>query len=739
VPVVSSIFLVAALVLAVVIGPQTRPWTWGPAMLALGISIAATLPEFWKKGRFTSDFGVIAMGTLVAGWFAWRAWISPVAELGQADLMLLAGVVGTFISIRGIEGNPQAERILIWGIALLLLANLGVVGRQITDPSFTPVFRERAAGITTGFYAHYNEAANYFIASSLLVAASAVFGKHGKTVRIFWGILAIAGFAAVYFTRSRGGILGVAVGCGVFAFAALVIGKRRGARWFAPALIAIPVLGLILGGFLYSGWVESQELRHAGNVGKGIEGLMDNTCRLYFLGIAMSCIGLHPLVGGGSRSYSWECFRFVDAKSQGGIITHKPEQVHNELVQAATDYGLIGAGLLIILLGTLLVLAMVRMLFSESSGKSDCGDAWRLGGLAALAGMFVQSNFSFVFHLMPGAVLLGICLGQMARTSDKTSAIPQRVCTGILITIAALACMAVLVPAGWKGTQVTRILWPGYFSKVAELSYESRIDALTEAIRLWPQPSLYQDRALTYQSSTAITSEPEFREASERAIRDYQKAGELHPYDPGPVINRANLLSQLAKDSEAEEAYSLAIHLQGGMEPAFRGYFSLASHFLRKGLRQFNPEEPSPALASMETAAQEMEKAIGRMHWVIGDMVDSRVSIHESLGTAREANGDYQGAMEAYDFAAKLQKGSRAHYRAGVLNGKMAALAWSDRRPGDALGYFMEAKNRINLAKELPQGVTPSQRVEYLAYLDQTIAFLKGAKVEPIKPETPKR
>lgn len=738
-PVVSSIFLVAALVLAVVIGPQTRPWTWGPAMLALGVSIAAALPGFWKKGRFTEDLGVIAMGTLVAVWFAWRAWISPVTELGQADLMLLAGVVGTFISIRSIEGNPLAERILIWGIALLLLVNVAAVGRQMIDPDFSPVFRARVTGFPSGFYAHYNEGANYLIASSLLVAAAAVFGKHGLTTRVFWGLLAIAGLAAVYFTRSRGAILGVAVGCGVFAFAALVIGKRRGVRWFAPVLIAIPVIGLVLGGFLYSGWVESQELRHASNVGKGIEGLMDNNSRLYMLGIALSCIGLHPLVGGGSRSYSWECFRFVDGKSQGNIITHKPEQVHNELVQAATDYGLIGAGLLVILLGTLLVLALVRMLFSDNSGKSDCGDAWRLGGLAALAGMFIQSNFSFVFHLMPGAVLLGICLGQMAHTSGNTSGKPQRVGTGILIAIAALACMVVLVPAGWKGTQVTRILWPGYFSKVAEPSDESRIDALTEAIRLWPQPSLYQDRALAYQSSTAISSEPEFRETTERAIRDYEKAGELHPYDPGPVINRANLLSQLTQDSEAEEAYSLAIHLQGGMEPAFRGHFSLATHFLRKGLRQFNPDEPSPALASMETAAQQMEKAVGSMHWVIGDMVDSRVAIHESLGTAREASGDYQGAMEAYDFAAKLHKGSRAHYRAGVLNGKMAALAWSKRRSSEALGHFIEAKSRINQATELPQGVTPSQRVEYLAYLDRTIAFLKGAKVEPVKPETLKR
>ena len=729
-PAISSIFLVLALVLAVVIGPQTRPWTWGPAMLALALSVGAALPAFWKKRWASADLGRVAFGFLVVGWFAWRAWISQVGELGQADLLLLAGAVGAFISVRAIEGHGVAERILIWGIALLLIANVLVVARQVIDPTFTPVFGSRIAGFPSGFYAHYNEAANYLIASSLLVAAAALFGQQGAFTRIFWGLIAVAGLTAVYFTRSRGGILGAAVGAGIFATAALVIGQRKKSRWFAPALIAIPVIGLVIGGFVITGWEGSQELRRAAS---GVEGVLDNSCRLYFLGIAMSCIGLHPLAGGGSRSYSWESFRFVDGKAQGDIITHIPEQVHNEFVQAATDYGLIGAGLLIGFLGTLIVTVDIRILFSETSRESDTGDAWRVGGLAALVGMFIQSSFSFVFHLMPGVILLGICLGKMSRSALKRQALPQIVGSRALLSAVGIACLIVLIPAGWKGSQVTRILWPSHFSKVATPSEESQIDALTEAIRLWPQPSLYQERAFIFQTAAGIGEGAKSRDAADLAIEDYQTAERLHPYDPNPAVNRANLLSQLHRDQEAEEAYDKAIHLQGGMEPAFRGHFSLATHLLRKALRQFNPTEPEPTLASMEVAAQQMEEAVNQMHWLILDMVDSRTSIHESLGAAREANGDYKGALEAYDFAAKLPNGSRAHYRAGVLNGKMAATAWAARRSSAALDYFLEAKKRISQAKDLPQGVSPSQRVEYLAYLDQTITFLKGAKVEPAK------
>lgn len=729
-PVFSAIFLVAALVLAVVLGPQTRPWTWGPAMAALGISVLAAVPVIWKRGKAPADFGLLTVGTLTAAWFAWRAWLSPVAELGQADLLLVSCAVGAFVSIRAIAGYPLAERILCWGIALLLLANLVVIGKQIQDPGFSPVFGSRAGVWPSGFFAHYNETANYLIASTMLVAAAALFGRHALATRMLWLLLAVAGLAGVWFTRSRGGIFGAAVGCGVFAAIALMLGKRRDARWFAPALIAIPVIGLAIGAFLFMGWQDAQETRRAGS---GIEQLLDNDIRLYLLGIATSCIGLHPWMGGGSRSFSWENFRFFECQLQRHA-GNRPELVHNEWVQSATDYGLVGAGLLAGWLGALALAAILRVLFEETPKERDSRDAWRLGALAGLAGMLVQSCFSFVFHLLPGILLLGICLGQMSRSTARSPG-PQTLGSRMLLSISAIACAALLLPAGWLGIQVTRILWPTWFSQqAATTSAESRIDALSEAIVLWPQAAFYQERAAVLQTIAGSNVGPDFREPAERAIDDYQEAARLHPYDPRLAVNRANLLSQVQRDAEAEQWYAKAIQLQGGMEPGFRGHFSFANHYLRKGLRQFRPDDPQPALAALEHSAEQIETAAQQMHWVIADMRDPRVFIHENLGSVREAAGDRAGALESYNFAAKLEGGTRAHYRAAVLIGKMAVAEWSKRRPSEALKLFMDARKRIGQAgNALPQGVTLSQRVEYLAYLDRTIAFLTGAKIEPSK------
>jgi tetratricopeptide (TPR) repeat protein len=346
--------------------------------------------------------------------------------------------------------------------------------------------------------------------------------------------------------------------------------------------------------------------------------------------------------------------------------------------------------------------------------------------------MLVQSSFSFVFHLFPGVMLLGICLGQMARSANSKSKSGQVTGNKVLLSLAAAGCCLLLIPFGWKGTRITYSLWPVFFSKDAVASLESRIEKISLAITQWPQTELHQERAISYLALANSETVPAMViQAKEAAIKDYRQATRLHPFDPSFLINGANLLSDLERDKEAEMDYAKAIQLQGGMEPAFRGNLSSSIHYLKKGIRQFTNGNLPEALRSLEIASDQIESACKEMQWILNDMVETRVAIHESLGAAREASGDLKGAMESYEFAAALRGGGRANYRVGSLYGKLASQAWTARRPSEALGYFNQARKRIAIPQNLPQGVTPSQRVEYLAYLDQTIAFLKSAKVTP--------
>ena len=720
-PSISSVFLVISLILAVLIGPQTRAWSWGPALLALGLAVAAAIPEFWKKGRGTGDFALLVLGTLTVGWFAWRAWGSPVAELAQADLLLLAGAVGAFVSVRAIEGNRPAERVLIWGIALLLLANVVVVALQVQTPSFAPLFKSRPALFPSGFFGHYNEAANYLIASSLIVAAAALFSRDKLPSRLIWGLIAIAGLAAVYFTRSRGGVLGAAVGSGVFACTALVIAKQRGSRWFALGLLAIPMIGLAIGAYLFSGWQDSQQIRNAAVT---ITTVMDNSSRLHLYGAAVSCFFLHPWLGGGSRSFSWESFQVLTRKINGNSSTHKPEQAHNELLQALTDYGLVGAGLVTALLGAVALVAFIRILFLKAD---DSSDVWRLGGLAALAGMLVQSSFSAVFHLMPGVLFLGISLGMMSRSSAGGGRKWHVPGSKFFLTAAATACLILILPLGWKGARVTHALWSSHLGKGHEISPEMRIDALDRAIAIWPQSTFYVDRATTMQAKLAAADIGGAfdKKAAERVVIDYENAQRLHPFEPGAVVNRANMLSYLDRNSEAEEAYAQAIPMQGGMEPAFRAHFFHANHRLQKGNQAFQAGDSVAMLAELNVAADQIEKSVEHG----ADAHQMRIVIHETLGFAREANGDLQGALRAYDFASNLPYGAHVNYRAGMVMGELANKTWVEN-PSKALGYLIEAKRRIAMTPRLPAHIPESHLINYRTHLDQFIQLLKlfGAK-----------
>ena len=733
-PILTAICFIIAFVMAVAVGAQTRSWTWGPAMLPLGIAALFAIVAIWKSERRGIHLGSAILGAMVVSWFAWRAWISPVHELGQADLLLLAGAVASYCCMVGISGHKMAEAIFTWGIALLLLANIIVAGKQMVDPGYTLLLpRGIDSQMVTGLYSHYNEAANYFIASSVLVLAAGLFSKNQLSIRILWILIGMAGLACVWYTRSRGGILGMAVALGVLAIFALILCKRANSRWFVILLIALPVIGFGLSAYLLSGWQASQETRGGG---LGVGSVLDNVYRLYFLGIAISCIGLHPLVGGGSRSFSWECFQFADGNAQGSAVLKRPEFVHNELLQAATDYGMIGAALLIILLGSVLVLFVIKIVFEVRPEDRDLSkDALRIGACAALVGMLVQSSFSFVFHLFPGVMLLGICLGHMARPSLVGNQLRSVTASRSLLTLATIGCCAVLIPFGLKGTIVTQSLWAVFFSRSEIASPDSRIDKLSAAIHHWPLTEFYQQRAIAYQDlATSVEAAPLKTSRLLTARDDFQRAASLHPFYPAYFINAGNLMSELGEDEGAEINYAKAIALQGGMEPAFRAVFSSSIHYLKKGIRLLSKDELLASVNALEIASEQVETAYAEFAML--DMYQTRIAVHEGLGAAHEAAGNLNEAMDSYKLAASCPGGNRANYRLGALFGKLAAEAWKARRPSEALGFFNQASFHLSITTELPGGITSGQKLEYQAYLNQTIAFLTAAKVTPppVKP-----
>jgi len=724
--VASSIFLSLGFILSVVIAPQLRIWTWGPTMACLSLAGLFALPTIWRERKSNGDLVIALSGTALVFWIMARAALSPVPELAQSDMLLTAMAVATFLSLRAVQHSPAAQKVFVAGIVAIVAASIYVIARQVMEPGFSPLFPSGSSPWPAGFYGHYSYGASFLLATSFILAGLA-FGYTRKPLgRILLGLLAILAFGAIYYTKSRGAFIGAVGGLFTFFVCILVIAKRDDRKWFGPAIIALPVV-LGISAFVLLPVVSGLLAERAG-AGE----VFDNAIRLHLLGIAVSCIQLHPLIGGGARSFSWECFRFWEV-AEMGAGSNKPEHVHNELVQTASDYGMLGATLLLIVLIVAVVSAFIRSAHTSRKSADPFGDAMRIGGAAGFAALFIQSNFEGIFRIPPGAILLAMCLSGLClngRGSAGSNVLPRiKAC---LVSLVCLASCAMLAFFGTMGTRATFILWNGFFGTGAN-AVETKIDAAGKALEIWPLHSLALHRGMLYQQMAAS---PEYSGDSNRLLElsllDFQKARALHPFDPTSVLGTAVIFGQFQRDVEAETAFQEAIRLQGAMEAGFKARYLYAKHMWAKGNREFTNGKTKESVDSLSIASKTLEDAfaIHGLGW-IPERYGFLVKVHTSAGRALEELGDSREAMNHYERASSLPSGNATHYYVAMLYAKLAIENWKKRNGSDALFLFLNARQRIGVVSELPSDITAEKRDEWISYLDRSIGYLRAAKYEP--------
>lgn len=727
----STVFWILGFILSVVIAPQLRVWTWGPTMLCFGAAALFALPVFLRKSVVWESLYVLIPGIAISGWIVLRSFFSPVEELATQDLLLVSMAVCTYIVFRAGGGLGASGKLLVGGIALILGASLWVIWRQMIDPSFSPVFPAGELTPIRGFFGHYSYCASFLIPCALLLGGVALHGGFHFVIRILLLAIAIGGLAAVVLTKSRGGVIGGGCGLVALVFGSILIGKREGKRWFVPVAIIAPIL---LIGFIifFLGVLEGVEQTRSKD--SNLTEMLDNTIRFYMLGAAVSCISLHPWLGGGSRSYSWECFQVWDVAAYGRL-DNKPEHVHNEFVQTVSEYGYIGGFLLLVFLGCVLVAFLAKTLTNDRSGTDKLADGWRIGGFAGFVGLFAHSQFEGIFRIPPGAILLTLCLAAASAVLVKSAARPRFSAGNVLMAVCALATMTPLFAYGWKGSKATYALWPAFFSK-EPLGTEKKIQALNRGITIWPTSPLYQMRGTLHRELAAMenASYESSVEHLDLAVDDFKNASELHPFDPSNLLNQAGTLRLLGRNEEAEPLYRQAIKAQGNMEVAFNANHRFADFLLQKAKAEFDSNDIVSAITTLEIAHRHMDRALAlSLDWSMGlEGYLLNVYIHSSLGQAYEAAGDPHRAIKQYDYISGLNRGESGHYLAAIMLSKHALIAWTARgSEEDALRLFIEADQRIHKARLLPAGVTPETRNKHVEFIRGKIRYLKDKNVKP--------
>jgi O-antigen ligase len=338
---------------------------------------------------------------LTVGYFAYRMSQSSVQDFGRSDGLLLAGVIGAYWWTMS-QKIPSLKWVifLLWGV---LIANIAVAAVQAyVDVNFYPIYGERATlTYPSGLYLHYNHFSNFMLGIGLLSMGIAFDGDRGRMMRIVSWLMYFIALYGVVLSNSRGAIFGLGAGTVVACLGWLMSLWRRKVAWAGMALVTSIALAPIL---VAGAWQLGESAIARRGMGDG--------GRLELAAMAIDMIVEKPLWGGGSRCFFFDSLTKWDTQELY-LGSHEVQYVHNEYLQAAVDYGLVGAGLLLVIFCATFFRGVAFLTMSQ---KNDGGDnGFVIGSIAALVGMGVQAFFSFVYHVLPDLMLMSICLALIIR------------------------------------------------------------------------------------------------------------------------------------------------------------------------------------------------------------------------------------------------------------------------------------------------------------------------------------
>ncbi len=642
--VVSAAMLALAFWLALLFGAQTEAWSWGPAFLALGLGLVAGA---FVQRRSAGPWGLLLVLLAAGLWLAGRCLTSPVAEFAWSDGALVLGLLASAWLGSGLRVGGGPIALLHAGLALAVIGNAVVALMQWHDPAFTWPYANRPVGAPTGFFGHYNYLSNFVVGAGFLFLGRACFSRDPGVLRGAYAVGFLAAVVCVLLSGSRGGLLTLGVALVAFLVAAALLGWRRKSRWMPVVATAIPLV--VVGGAAL-GWVLITKIQERRDQPGEMTVVVDNYARLNWIGLALRTSTEHPVAGGGSRSYSWERNRHWDTETDG-LGRENERFVHNELVQVATDYGWLGAGLVVACLVPLFWIPLAGLCTGEKSTGDEADlDAVRVGLLAAASGVLFQANISFVFHLLPSTLLLGLFFGLalgLRRHSAGSAVVPVlRLSGGVVLAVCCLGF-------GWCASDVLRRVWPVLYANpsMAVSDPAAAMAALDVAARRWTGHRIHEERGHLGRQLAAREGldTDEVRRWNEEAERSYLQAARLHPHHAGLAVNRGNALSALGKEAEARAEFERAIELQGGLEAMFRGRYFLALHLYTTWFDRWQRERrASEALWHFRRARDLLEEAEG-----LTQLVERRGEVEPLL----EGIGRAIGFLEAAKVEAKAPAG----------------------------------------------------------------------------------
>jgi O-antigen ligase len=608
----TNILFVCGFWLAGALAVGLDPYVCGIPLLFLAASSVSGAMQ--KPSHIFSAWGILVAA--VVGYFVIRMWYSPCADFARSDGLLLAGCVLGALWAAGVSQRSLHMTLLV-ALGVLVVANIGIAFAQRANINFYPIYVERATiTFPSGLYSHYNHFANFLLGAGLFSLGMALMSSSERWMRCCFALIYVLSVAGCVMSNSRGAYLGLGCGTGVILSGWLCDLWRRKHPWAGMALVIAAVVTPIA---IIGVWnIGSKMLAHRQGGDSG---------RLEFASIAMELIGDKPLMGGGSRSFFLDYVRKWNPDelwTGSGDI----EYVHNEYLQAAVDYGLLGAGLLLVLF----LAAFFRGVACLTVvGTKDRSEGEMLGSMGALVGMGVQAFFSFIYHVLPDVILMGCFLSLLLLRGESAELTKGSVITKRFV---GMALAIIVASVAFADARAWWLMKPGI---AHQDSSATRADTFERALAIRPDFRLYADAAKhLIKMNAADLDQEKNRKRAKKALEYQLNTVERSPGNLMQELNLALIYDSLQMYDDAQTIYEKIVEPLMPRESFYGARYHYATHLKLHASSLWLAREPEKALALFLRSKEELER-VSDGYYVDGDYLQMKADLENNIDLLKGA------------------------------------------------------------------------------------------------------
>lgn len=577
------------------------------------IAIAGILSFFAPRPRGTSaNRWCLGVTAVFFGYILIRAWLSPVPYLARNDIFTLLGCLITY-GLCALYLTESSTRSAILASLFLLTAVEVIIGTRqfMYQDNWMPF------GLVRGSTPDASRASGTFISSIHLAGfleivapfalGVAFWGARKLWIRLFAGYLAVVCYFGIGITGSRGGWISSLFSLLIFLILSLDLIRRTHRSWFAPALYlsVIAVLAVPTGAFFL--------LQKDGMLSKRVDLLsqiVQRDVKTYDIRIHNWTAALEQWkeskwtgTGAGTHLY-------YGRKHRQPAVQQDPQHAHSDYLELLAEYGLIGAGGLMVFLFVHLrsglrgyrILAQRR---AEDPYRASPQLALNLGALGAFAAYFIHSAVDFNLHLPGNALVFASIFGILAHpvalkatlARDEEAEQDPRHLTArwpwsLRLVLPAFGVILILIgtrtfPEESLSEKARVSLRTGNFNEAIALSQRA-------LAREKNNPYLYYYLGNAHFSRAQLAPKNARRPDLEAAENAYRAGLALFPQDETPWVRLGQVLDELGRHEEAQTAFETAISLD---PKAGILYAYLGEHFRKIG----DPEREKETLARGQT------------------------------------------------------------------------------------------------------------------------------------------